>query len=162
MENSYSASLPYRGSLLFSSSPQFPLSLEVLTPSSDSSGPNKTKAFSLSCCWAEGSRVYPQRKSYKYMDFTQCSYLLSKVQYPPVSGCSLSLSIAFKQLFFAFFLVLVYYKLLSVSSSLSLSASLNISLSHPPALPPSISSSLSHCLYLSLLAGRTWPQRRPW
>lgn len=71
----------------------------------------------------------PQRKSRKYTDATQCNSLLSKVRYPSVTGCSLSLSIAFKQLFFCIFispkratlcLTLAQPLFLSLSSPLSL------------------------------------------
>lgn len=65
---------------------------------------------------------------------------------------------------FPFYLVLVQYKLLSVSASLSLSASLKMFLSFSlcPFLLPPLLSSLMTSIVLSLIAGRTWPQRRPW
>ena len=50
----------------------------------------------------------PQRKSHKSMGVTQCGSLLSKVRYPSVTGYSLSLSIAFKQLCFLFFIFCIF------------------------------------------------------
>lgn len=83
----------------------------------------------------------PQRKSHKSMGVTQCGSLLSKVRYPSVTGYSLSLSIAFKQL--CFFLVFFFAFLSCVSPNKPLCISLRLSLTQLLSLSPQPPSPLS-------------------
>lgn len=148
--------LPYCGSLLSASSPQFPpprrSQPQPLTPQ-----PRKTKASSLSHLPGGEGWDEPQRKSQKSMGVTQCGSLLSKSQ---ISFSYWLLFMAFRCLQTVFCFLHFYLVLVPTSYSFSLSQPRSASLSLPTAPKPSLLP--SHCSYLSLSSqGEPGPKGDP-